>query len=84
MSKTQKEAMSNKGLELEATLKSSSEELQSKSKEVVVLQNQVKELEEKLKQTVSFFHEPYLLAILNGICMFISFTCIFVLSISFF
>lgn len=48
--KEEKEAMSNKGLEHEATLKSSSEELQAKSKEVVVLQNQVKELEEKLKQ----------------------------------
>lgn len=70
MSTTQKEAMSNKGLEHEATLKSSSEELQAKSKEVVVLQNQVKELEEKLKQKVSFFHEPYLLA-MNGICIFL-------------
>lgn len=69
MSTTQKKAMSNKGLEQEATLKRSSEELQAKSKEVVVLQNQVKELEEKLKQKVSFFHEPYFLA-MNGICIF--------------
>lgn len=60
--------MSNKGLEQEATLKSSSEELQVKSKELLLLQNQVKELEEKLqqadatlKQKVSFYFEAYLL-----------------------
>ncbi|XP_060190875.1 uncharacterized protein LOC132620199 [Lycium barbarum] len=48
--KKEKEAMSNKGMEQQATLKSLSEELQAKSKEVLVLQNQVKELEEKLQQ----------------------------------
>lgn len=67
--------MSNKGLEQEATLKSSSEELQAKSKELLLLQNQVKELEEKLQQAdatlkhkVSFFLEAYLLGwgILNS------------------
>lgn len=75
MSTTQKEAMSSKG----------SEELQVKSKEVVVLQNQVKELEEKLqqadailKQKVSFFSELYLLTM-----QFFKSTNIFSLSLLF-
>lgn len=45
----QKELVSQKDLEQEAALKHSCEELEAKKKEVLLLENQVKDLEQKLQ-----------------------------------
>ena len=49
MSKKQKEADSQKELEREAALKHSLEELEAKKKEALLLEKQVKELDDKLQ-----------------------------------
>lgn len=49
----QKELVCQKDLEHEAALKHSSEELEAKKKEVLLLESQVKDLEQKLQQANS-------------------------------